>query len=1311
MLPELLLKAIGGGVTGYITNSLAIKMLFRKYGPFGGVILKTKDEFIENISSLVERDIINHHTIEDELSKEEFRVVIKKIIDEILQIHIINNIKQEQWSDIPGIDSTLKQFTTFIKDNSHQLLTDNFNYLVEKTEIKDLISDEQLIYLSRNILDIFLDIFQNTDILAEITSENQVIDQLMDNLKDLTSDFHLEIRENEKEIDRVLNILYDELHLSESLITLARELKEKTPEELIGNENVVNFSKHFLEKGKKILNSSEGEELIYKTTEAVFISLKEVDHSLLDLFDVNTGERIESFLAAQLPDLIEGIVSWIRNNQLEIENIIDSSVEDVLERGSGIRNWIKKMIYKNIGNLSREYKLIDKIITGLEDETDLNQLSEEAAGIIIENIRNKKIGDIISSLEENNILKINKIAAILNNILINILDKIDIERISYFSNKKIKDIIDFKISNSLNNYIKKTSIRFFKEKFVFSERLTEIFHSQLDQLNGAELSRLVNTNKSKLIKKIKINKDSILEKAAALTRKKNIGNVYISNFLDRNTRNLMVKTLEKMLSKSVDNWILRFNKKRISIFIKKLKNIKGISSKLTDLLLELINNNLSNLLEGRIKNTVADNLHQLSEDRVQETLEDFIGTELKPITTFGAILGVLAGTGLYFAQGLTDASLITSILTYGFVGYITNVIALWMIFHPYQEKRLLGLKIPQTPGVVARNKPRFASSMGNFIDKELLSSDTVDKILREKRADIEISFKESISRKDFEILETLLLKNSPLIADRVYNLSLNYIKENRTDLILSLIDELQELDLKKYESDSLKGLIKKKIKSSDQYISKYINNFLRNNSSLESIFPDSLKKEILDQITTKLLEITENNFKDEKNIEEFISHNNSAFKELLEKKPADFLTPSQKKSLTETFKNYFIKDLGFEVIAEYILEEIRPEKSIDQLFDGTLIRKLKNNSGFFIDIFLVFLKMEQGRFVNGILNSINRELTPLEQASFAMLDGKKTVEDVIANIIEYKIPDFLYHKKDELEGVLNDNLDKLKSKKIMDSGIKFNRTEIYNILDRLVDNNVFSDLFEHIIDSGLELKFLTLFRLLDIDSALDFYRILRNEINQFGSSISRNLVLEEKLMKKELLPLFEKIFEEQIFSLTIRQLAADIGKDDLSRQLNIIADSTSFTKGLDLFFHQIQNRDLGQILNINFLNRDLNLLLNKIINNKQYKVETFSAFQQLFKLFSLKINEIAVKPSKDYFLDLILTSTFNSVENNFVELINTINIKELSRREIERMDPEEIEDMFYSFSGSYFTRLKFYGWLGSGIGGITELLSILKEIT
>lgn len=63
------------------------------------------------------------------------------------------------------------------------------------------------------------------------------------------------------------------------------------------------------------------------------------------------------------------------------------------------------------------------------------------------------------------------------------------------------------------------------------------------------------------------------------------------------------------------------------------------------------------------------------------------------------------------------------------IGYITNWLAIKMLFKPYSEKRFLGLKIPFTPGLIPKEQKRIAKSVGEAIGEHLLTTETITNAL------------------------------------------------------------------------------------------------------------------------------------------------------------------------------------------------------------------------------------------------------------------------------------------------------------------------------------------------------------------------------------------------------------------------------------------------------------------------------------------------------------------------------------------------------------------------------------------------------
>ncbi|MFP4268047.1 MAG: DUF445 domain-containing protein [Spirochaetaceae bacterium] len=59
------------------------------------------------------------------------------------------------------------------------------------------------------------------------------------------------------------------------------------------------------------------------------------------------------------------------------------------------------------------------------------------------------------------------------------------------------------------------------------------------------------------------------------------------------------------------------------------------------------------------------------------------------------------------------------------IGYVTNVIAIKMLFRPLREKRLFGLRLPLTPGIIPRQRHTLAESIGVMVSRDLITEDAV----------------------------------------------------------------------------------------------------------------------------------------------------------------------------------------------------------------------------------------------------------------------------------------------------------------------------------------------------------------------------------------------------------------------------------------------------------------------------------------------------------------------------------------------------------------------------------------------------------
>lgn len=76
-----------------------------------------------------------------------------------------------------------------------------------------------------------------------------------------------------------------------------------------------------------------------------------------------------------------------------------------------------------------------------------------------------------------------------------------------------------------------------------------------------------------------------------------------------------------------------------------------------------------------------------------------------------------------------DEAYIIAPLLGGVIGYITNDIAIRMLFRPHIAKYVFGIHIPFTPGIIPKEKKRIAEAIGGVISENLMNKEVLEKYL------------------------------------------------------------------------------------------------------------------------------------------------------------------------------------------------------------------------------------------------------------------------------------------------------------------------------------------------------------------------------------------------------------------------------------------------------------------------------------------------------------------------------------------------------------------------------------------------------
>ncbi|GHV87926.1 hypothetical protein AGMMS50267_02860 [Spirochaetia bacterium] len=85
------------------------------------------------------------------------------------------------------------------------------------------------------------------------------------------------------------------------------------------------------------------------------------------------------------------------------------------------------------------------------------------------------------------------------------------------------------------------------------------------------------------------------------------------------------------------------------------------------------------------------------------------------------------------------------------IGYVTNAVAIKMLFRPLREIRFLGIRLPFTPGILPRQRHKLADNIGAMVERELLTPEILRERLR--REDVRQSIGSSIAAYTEKLLD------------------------------------------------------------------------------------------------------------------------------------------------------------------------------------------------------------------------------------------------------------------------------------------------------------------------------------------------------------------------------------------------------------------------------------------------------------------------------------------------------------------------------------------------------------------------------
>lgn len=206
------------------------------------------------------------------------------------------------------------------------------------------------------------------------------------------------------------------------------------------------------------------------------------------------------------------------------------------------------------------------------------------------------------------------------------------------------------------------------------------------------------------------------------------------------------------------------------------------------------------------------------------------------------------------------------------IGYVTNWLAIKMLFRPHSEVRIFGKRLPFTPGLIPKERFRISSSVGATVGEHLLTKETLLEALANEKMDKHIkkwisvkitsvkdnnsSLKELLIKAIGNKYDTVLEKAKAKSMKKLKDLAGSAESKNRVEVVIKeLLKRVCEIPMSNIMNNSYFLQARdftlhriKKLRDSDSFKIKlkgYIEDGIENLESSGKIVRDVIPEEVI----------------------------------------------------------------------------------------------------------------------------------------------------------------------------------------------------------------------------------------------------------------------------------------------------------------------------------------------------------------------------------------------------------------------------------------------------------------------------------
>lgn len=1118
MIYDIIIDTLLFGATGYITNKYVLNMLFKEY-PFlnnmkiGGKVKASKNQFVKNVSAMMENDIINAEKISEKFNSHDFNEEFVNFSKDFFNDCICRDIKNLRLKDIP----VFYDACCSLRDVAINLINVNVGDVLQNigTNIKlsEFISKNQVDHISKNIIQNIILTIKNTDIIDDVIHEsfdafrnvkiNDIITKniskiIKNNVEKESLNFNNIIRQN---LDERIESTIDNIFNQNNVLGILKEMQEtisQNPLKFYLNINPTNILKHFQQNLIEFFRSEKGE----KAISDMYYDLKNYiinsNVSFLNIYKKDYEKAIKERIDGRLNNIAYSVLKWIGNNSEDLDNTIEESIDEIISGHSELKNKIFLTIKDYFNSKKNDDERAIKILLESEvNDENLDKISSFITSNVSNYLSSKNAKVIINTLEDKNIFNVE----ILVNSIIKYIKYIDDNTMLAFFDSllsmPINNFIDINLVKIFNDKLKYIFIDYIKQNTYYSEEInTEItykvneyifknFNDKFSEFIDEEYIQYSSDKiKKLLLKNIDDNKTNIIKninlKINDLTANHNISDLFEK--LSENGQALDIIASEKITELIHQNFLHLVDDigdAKVNELFTKISSIPDIHNSMSDFMKNIVGESIAVVTEDYISESIEKHFDKLDDTEFVKYIKDSNLIDEKKNKNFGGTIGVAVGLPISLVSASSFSStIINNVFSWqgmalgSIIGLATNFIAM-NPFSKFREESSILAKIPILKNInresIGKKQLMFANYMADLIDNNLIVEENVQDLVQSKSIQLKRNINNTISDDNHKQLYEFFDNNKEYLSKRLSVSSKDVLTKNVKSVSKYISDNIANIPIRQLINrnliDGIMDFVNSKktelINGSFDYIKKNILEKL----SILNFIPEKL----LDQITEEVHSTIDDKFdkhinclKDLELLKEYLLKHEDRYKEFLEQPLTDIISHNVLDDLYYSIFNKLYSHLFAEDKLDYMSDEIyqslNKEFNRDKKLDSLLDRKNKFllNSMFFkyfnslVTSFHRHLNLNRHTVIEKDINDkLLKNLNLREKSSYNAVGADEAIFNIINNLILIKIPLFVERNLEQFYEISKSVSEDILNVDINDIGISIDRDKLSKFIKEL----------------------------------------------------------------------------------------------------------------------------------------------------------------------------------------------------------------------------------------------------------------------